>query len=500
MDGCDESRSDSTRECYIAEVREIVRRHWRYLFFFTTVAVALRLFFIFRYPSISGDSLIYGDIAKNWLTHGIYGLTTGGGVQPTYIRLPGYPALLAFTFKIAGMEHYRAALFAQMLVDTASCYLIAALAWLLAQSREALAEPRGESAALLAFALASLCPFTASYAAAALTETWSFFFTALALVLAGFAIRSQDAKRLWAACGLALGAGIMFRPDNGMLVAIIGGWLLWRFLRGPRRLSALRAGVVVALMVSLFIVPWTVRNWRTMHRLQPLAPRNANDPSEFVAEGFSRWARTWTVDFISVERVLWRVDGEEIDLHQLPDRAFDSAEQRQQTEQLITDYNEELSMTPDLDTRFAALAAERIRARPLRYYLELPLLRMADMWLRPRTEWFEIETDWWNWDDHSEESAVAVALAALNIAFVMAALVGFFRLRREGNALFWMAVVFVLLRTLFLGSMENPEPRYTLEMFPVMIALAGCMVCRPNGVCLRDSKDLGFPKKSVKSV
>jgi len=252
-------------------------------------------------------------------------------------------------------------------------------------------------------------------------------------------------------------------------------------------------------MVSLFIVPWTVRNWRTMHRLQPLAPRNANDPSEFVAEGFSRWARTWTVDFISVERVLWHVDGDAIDIHQLPDRAFDSAKQRQQTEQLITDYNEELSMTPDLDTRFAALAGERIRDHRLRYYFELPALRMADMWLRPRTEWFEIETDWWNWDDHSEESAVAVALAALNIAFVMAGLVGFFRLRREGNALFWMAVVFVLLRTLFLGSMENPEPRYTLEMFPVMIALAGCMVWRPNDVW-RDSKDLGFPKKSVKSV
>src|SRR5438552_17234018 len=176
MNTCDEPRSDGTRECYIAEVRKIVRCHWRYFFFFTILAVALRLFFIFRifrYPSISGDSLIYGDIAKNWLRHGVYGLSVGNGVQPTYIRLPGYPAFLAFTFKIAGMEHYRAALFTQMVVDTASCYLIAALAWLLAQSREALAEPRGESAALLAFALAALCPFTASYAAAALTETWS---------------------------------------------------------------------------------------------------------------------------------------------------------------------------------------------------------------------------------------------------------------------------------------------------------------------------------------
>src|SRR5256885_4992265 len=146
-----------------------------------------------------------------------------------------------------------------------------------------------EYAALLAFALAALCPFTASYAAAALSETWSIFFTALSFVLAAaLAMQSSPGKtsvRWWIGCGLALGAGIMFRPDNGMLLAIIGGWLLWRVLRGPDRLPALRGGLIVALMVGLFIVPWTVRNWRTVHRFQPLAPRNANDPGEFVAEG-----------------------------------------------------------------------------------------------------------------------------------------------------------------------------------------------------------------------
>src|SRR5438874_6063683 len=242
------SRSGDTGECYIAEVREIVRRHWRYFFFFTTIALALRLLFIFRYPSISGDSLVYGDIAKNWLRHGIYGLTTGCGVQPTYIRLPGYPAFLAFTFKIAGMEHHRAALFAQMVVDAASCYLIAALAWLLAIGPEEKAHHRRERAALLAFALASLCPFTASYAAAALTEAWSIFFTVLSLLLAALAVQRSHATQYWVACGLAVGAGIMFRPDNGMLLAIIGGWLLWRFLRGPERLPTLRVGLIVALI------------------------------------------------------------------------------------------------------------------------------------------------------------------------------------------------------------------------------------------------------------
>ena len=43
-------------------------------------------------------------------------------------------------------------------------------------------------------------------------------------------------------------------------------------------------------------------------------------------------------------------------------------------------------MTPNLDARFAHLAASRIRAHPLRYYAGLPLLRIADMWLSPRIE------------------------------------------------------------------------------------------------------------------
>jgi hypothetical protein len=30
------------------------------------------------------------------------------------------------------------------------------------------------------------------------------------------------------------------------------------------------------------------------------------------------------------------------------------------------------------------------------------------------------------------------------------------------------------LRSGFLGTLENPEPRYTLEMYPIVIVLAAC--------------------------
>jgi hypothetical protein len=34
-------------------------------------------------------------------------------------------------------------------------------------------------------------------------------------------------------------------------------------------------------------------------------------------------------------------------------------------------------------------------------------------------------------------------------------------------------LLFVLLRSAFLGTMENPEQRYTLECFPVVLLLGG---------------------------
>jgi hypothetical protein len=39
-----------------------------------------------------------------------------------------------------------------------------------------------------------------------------------------------------------------------------------------------------------------------------------------------------------------------------------------------------------------------------------------------------------------------------------------------------MVLGFVLLRSAFLGTLENPEPRYTLECYPVVIVLAALFV------------------------
>jgi hypothetical protein len=38
----------------------------------------------------------------------------------------------------------------------------------------------------------------------------------------------------------------------------------------------------------------------------------------------------------------------------------------------------------------------------------------------------------------------------------------------------------VILRSAFLGTLENPEPRYVLEMYPVVIILAAAFFADPS--------------------
>ena len=105
----------------------------------------------------------------------------------------------------------------------------------------------------------------------------------------------------------------------------------------------------------------------------------------------------------------------------LPQRAFDSTQQRQATEQLFADYNQDHEVTPELDARFAALAAARIHAAPLRYYLWLPTLRIADMWLRPRTELLPSDPRWWEFNDDPVWLTVSIVFGLINLAYVAAA-------------------------------------------------------------------------------
>jgi len=233
-----------------------------------------------------------------------------------------------------------------------------------------------------------------------------------------------------------------------------------------------------------------LRNWKTFHVLQPLAPRYANDPGEPVLRGFPRWYRTWAIDFASTDEVYWNYNGDQIQLDDLPTRAFHAGspqadeDLRARTAALLSDYNLTTTATPQIDARFASLAAERIHAHPLLFYLGLPLARTVDMMLRPRVEMMNIPDEWWSDPVSRAKRSFAAAYATLNLAYFVLAFAGFIAWRRRRwlsfdgkkfSALAAAMAASLLLRSALLLTLDNSEPRYTLEFFPVLFVFAGAL-------------------------
>ena len=432
------------------------------------LGLALRLWFVAHALPIAGDTLLYGGIARNWMRAGVYGF---GGVplRPTLIRLPGYPMFLVASFRMFGVEHYTAVMRLQVLIDLGTWGLVAGLTGRLLGRRPGMA----------ALVLGMLCPFPASYVANVLAETLTLFTIALAFFsLERWGARGGGWNRWLVPIGFALGYGLLLRPEQGLLAAVVVPAMAWmRWSRG----AAARWGwwgpmLAVSVITLLPLVPWTVRNWRTFHVIEPLAPRSAEDPGELVPRGFERWYRTWGVDFVSTDDVYWTFDGGQIAMESLPARAFDSAEQRERTARLLADYDVTTNATPEIDRRFGEIAEERVRGHWLRYYVALPAARLADMMLRPRTENLPVETRWWEWRDHPGQTAFAVVWVGLNLMYFVLGAWGVWRevrgLRGRGRVVVWAMVGFCVVRGALLLTLDNAETRYTLEFFPLLVV--GC--------------------------
>jgi 4-amino-4-deoxy-L-arabinose transferase-like glycosyltransferase len=457
----------------------------------------LRLWFVAHLARVAGDSLVYGDLAKNWLQSGIYGFgheTTSAGVivvRPTLIRLPGYPMFLATCFRLFGVENYRAVLHVQVAADLLTCWLASALAGRLFGSR----------AALVVLWLAALCPFTANYAATPLTET--LVLTTIALAFYGFARWQQAGARfnrwLWVTCA-ALAYSLLLRPEQSLLAVAVVPAMLWAALAVPgRRMDALRSTApvwIAALCVIFPLVPWTARNWHTFGVFEPLAPRSASDPGDPQFHGFNRWYRTWAIEFASTDLTYWNYDGNRMEVAKLPARAFalgclapsgaapESLPLYAPTAALFDDYNDQTAASWPIDDRFDQLARRRIRANPICYYAALPIARVLNMMFRPRVELMPISDTWWKFPTPPRQTAFAAAYAALNLAYFLLAFAGLLAWRRRGwagfGALAGAMAAAVALRLLLLLTLDNSEPRYTLELFPTLLVWAGALFASPS--------------------
>ena len=413
--------------------------------------LALRLWFLHHAPAPPGDAIIYSGIARNLLLHGIYGfnshISPAGHIvfEPTLIRLPGYPLFIALVFSIFGIDNVRAVLALQVVADLLTCLLAAAL----------VRRIFGRRPALIVLWLAALCPFTANYTAVVLTETLVLFTIALTFYALFRWMEGRGGLNRWLwLTAIAMAASLLLRPEQGLFAAAVLPAILWFQLRGiawgfspmkhrPKEKGALAPAFVPALAFTLCIIlpfiPWTIRNWRTFHLFQPLAPRNATDPGDIPPPaGMNHWYRTWALDFATTETVYWKFGGDRVDPNDLPNRAFvlgctapPNTPRQQlplyaQTVALLADYNRTTFPTPALDQQFAQLAARRAAAEPLCNTLLLPVGRVLNMLTRPRLE-FLAPDEWWARTTPPRQRRFAYAYAALNLAYLALAIWGLIR-------------------------------------------------------------------------
>lgn len=437
--------------------------------------LALRAFFILRFPvTDSGDAPFYIELAWNWLKNHVYGFPVHGVLTPVDMRVPGYPAFVAAIFAFAGKSP-RAVMFAQALVDVATCLLIALIA---ARIAPALYRRRVFIAALW---LAALCPFTANYTAVPITETVVTFFTALAILIllnteagAGKIGDTGFLSSRWFLAGLIVGFGTLVRPETPLILLAAGLVLVDRWWRPQHWKKLLRANALMAIGLALPLIPWAARNWTTLHEVQFLAPRHGEMPGEIAPVGFIKWTNTWLWRFGDVYLTHWKLDDEPIDIDDLPNSAFDSPQERTRVAQLLKEYNETLRLTPGVDAQFGEIGHERTARDPLRTYLKIPFLRCFTLWFSPRIELLPVSGDLWPidnaWENDRTDFLTTLTMVAANAFYIVLALLGLWVVRHRPWCFF--LVLFIVVRTVFFAfAVETPEPRYMLECFPALIAL-----------------------------
>jgi hypothetical protein len=456
--------------------------------------LALRLFFIWRFPFYSGDTKFYEELARNWLDHGVYGLYVNGALTAVDMRVPGYPAFLAAIYFAIGRSA-RVVMVAQALVDLATCVVAALIAVRLV--------PVSRSAVVGTAALwmAALCPFTADYTAVVLTETLATFFTTAAVLVFVFFLTepgldlSLDAAGDVAArrrtflfaggfllLGIIVGLGTLVRPETPLVLAAAGVTLCvrwWRRANWPKLILA-TCWMCVGLLLPL--VPWAARNARAFGRVEFLGPRYAQTYGDFIPRGYFSWTQTWMTRFGEAYLVTWTLGKQPIDIASVPGAAFDSDAERARAAELFARYNSDLKMTPVLDREFAMLAAERTARQPLRTFVFVPAERIVAMWFTPRIELLpysgKLSPVGAKWRGNPADFGFTFGFGVLGILYLGMAAVGWWRCRAQLAATF--LVLFVAIRTVAMTQLQTVEPRYVIECFPVIVALGALVWTIPG--------------------
>ncbi|MGI8789156.1 MAG: hypothetical protein ACR2HG_15565 [Pyrinomonadaceae bacterium] len=140
-----------------------------------------------------------------------------------------------------------------------------------------------------------------------------------------------------------------------------------------------------------------------------------------------------------------------------------------------------VKMTPEIDAGFAAIADKKIERAPVRYYLFLPAKRAAALWFDSHSLYYpfggqmspvgDLDTD----VNQQYWLPLFTALMWIYTLLAIGGAIFLWRNRADKNILRWLILLalMTLPRIVFFSTVENPEPRYVVELFVFAAILGG---------------------------
>jgi hypothetical protein len=140
-------------------------------------------------------------------------------------------------------------------------------------------------------------------------------------------------------------------------------------------------------------------------------------------------------------------------------------------------------MTPAVDAGFAEIGRERVARARMRYYVILPMKRAVSLWFDTHSQYYPFEGELLPLEDldyqiHQHLWLPLFAGSTWIYSILGAVGAGLLWRSRESANRRWviLAGLIIFLRLGFFATLENPEPRYTVEIFPFLAILGGVAV------------------------
>lgn len=221
--------------------------------------------------NLANDDMGYIGSGIRLVTEGVVGIYSG---EPSAMIMPGMTWLLALMTKVFGVEtaYWVSVKLLWICMGTATAYVVYLAAVLLTERKWC----------GLVAAAAFLAPNIAWMDNVVLTETPYFLCLTLTVYLT-LRMERTDSKRVFAGYCVAYMCGVLLRPT---IVVMPVFSLAYLFLRKVDRKLLLRRMVTGIVILLLFLIPWTARNYHHFDTFVPLTYGSGNPMLLGTYQGF----------------------------------------------------------------------------------------------------------------------------------------------------------------------------------------------------------------------